>query len=451
MLRNKIIGSVYQSTKPRLGIPLLSLSVAFLLGYFMKKTGNNLIPQKIIEGKTLTVQGKPEIFILINEFLDKYDDKKINKIVFLGGSRQDLRIIFQYMFSKRIFKDSLLSKYETHIYREVNCSTETSEKLWPQLAINWVRTKGFLLDFFSFYHNKLKDDEYFPGTDSQEWTKLRKYFSKHYLDLIDFISNTQELYSDSKIIFNGVQRFEMCGIKDNVARDHKSILERYKYKATTDVYYRLIQAIYYIEKNECLLLWNMRRENEQLLFNLILGLDNVHTMPSTHKILSSINIQQRLTSAPNLLIVQFKNADKFNKMPKQIKNILQEFEVIDLGPRKTKTAQAKTNELTGNSGERKGYKDNPEYMKILNDTLKGKHKNLLKENKKTYQIHHYTLNTCISDVITAMEKEGLTRKKYNKTTRRDELIYGPFAIRKHIQDHKIWGKMMVIKKKLSKT
>jgi len=312
----------------------------------MKKRGTNLIPQKIIEDKDLTVQGKPEIFIRINEFLAQYDDKKINKIVFLGGSRKDLRIISQYMFFKRIGNEILLLERETQIYREVDCSTETSEKLWPQLAINWLKTKSFLLDFYSYYHNKLKEDRWFSGTDSHEWTKLREYFSKHYLSLIDCLSNSQKLYSDSKIIFNGIQRFEMSNIKENVARVHKSILERYKYKATTDVYYKLIEAIYYIKKNECLLLWNISRKNKQLLFNLILGLGNLSTMPITHKMLSSISIQQTLTSAPNLLIVQFKNADEFDEMPKQIKNFLQEFEIIDLEAGQTsakKEQKEKTN------------------------------------------------------------------------------------------------------------
>ena len=52
-----------------------------------------------------------------------------------------------------------------------------------------------------------------------------------------------------------------------------------------------------------------------------------------------------------------------------------------------------------------------------------------------------------------MEKdkgERFTRDKYNKTIRRDELIYGEHTIKKSIHGHDIWEEMKVIKNKLGK-
>ena len=83
----------------------------------MKKTVTNLIPQETIEVKGPTIQGNTKLFIHINKFLAKYDYEKINKIVFLGGSRKDLCTISEYMFAAKKGRKSSLQEVE-HRYTE---------------------------------------------------------------------------------------------------------------------------------------------------------------------------------------------------------------------------------------------------------------------------------------------------------------------------------------------
>ncbi len=136
---------------------------------------------------------------------------------------------------------------------------------------------------------------------------------------------------------------------------------------------------------------------------------------------------------PSILVMNIKQTEG-------LEDLLQNFEVIELGHGKTKTAQAKIEALIENRPENLDYKDNTEYMKILDDVLK-------KYNKRLKE--YPSIGKLVITVMEKMEKQKLTKKKWDKATGelKEELLYRPNTVKKHLQEHQLYKKIMIRKKK----
>lgn len=100
----------------------------------------------------------------------------------------------------------------------------------------------------------------------------------------------------------------------------------------------------------------------------------------------------------------------------------------------------KVKALVENKPQRTSYKSNKEYIKILDDVLKGFNKPL-----ET----HPSLRGMANKVVSKMNEQGMTKKKKIKKTGelKDTPLYTPNTVKTHIQKHKLYPKIMNRKKK----